>query len=211
MHAGSEQGAAPLLVLLHGLGSNESDLFSLAPMLDPRFAVVSARAPIVLGPDAYSWFSINFTAGGMQIDIEEGRRSAGTVIQLLSEVCDSLSVDRSRVFLGGFSQGAMLAAAVSLARPDLLAGTVLMSGAVAPELVPAPSNGIAGFPMAQAHGRWDGVLPIELGRQGSAYLASLGVDVEYREFDMAHEVTGQSFAFIGDWLSARLDRSIGGK
>lgn len=207
MRPSSRPGEAPLLVLLHGLGSNESDLFGLAPLVDPRFLVVSARAPLTLGPGAYSWFQIDFTARGLEIDAQGGRRGAETVIQFLAEVCDALPVDRSQVFLAGFSQGAMLAAAVTLARADLLAGTVIMSGAVMPELVVAPEAELAGFPVAQVHGQWDAVLPVELGRQGRDYLAARHAGVDYREFDMEHEVTAESFEFIRDWLSERLDRS----
>jgi phospholipase/carboxylesterase len=202
-----QQGEAPLLVLLHGLGSNETDLFALAPLLDPRFIVVSARAPLVLGPGAFAWFSIDFTPEGLQIEAKEGRRSCNTVIRFLAELCDASPVDRTQVFLAGFSQGAMLAAAVTMARPDLLAGTVMMSGAVAPELVPTPEADLAGFPLAQVHGMWDDVVPVELGRQARAFLEARDVDLDYREFDMGHQVTSESFEFVGGWLSRRLDRS----
>nr|MBA2732595.1 phospholipase [Acidobacteriota bacterium] len=50
----------PLLLLLHGIGSNEEDLLGLAPYVDERFLVVSARAPIVMGPASYGWFNIEF-------------------------------------------------------------------------------------------------------------------------------------------------------
>ncbi len=48
----------PLLILLHGVGSHELDLFSLAPYLDKRFLVLSARAPNTMGPNSYAWFPV---------------------------------------------------------------------------------------------------------------------------------------------------------
>jgi phospholipase/carboxylesterase len=207
MRPAQQQGQSPLLLLLHGLGSNESDLFSLAPMLDPRFTIVSARAPLVMGPGSFAWFSIDFTADGLHIDVEEGRQSLAKVVQFLGELGDALPIDRSQVYLAGFSQGAMLAAAVTLAQPDLLAATVLMSGAVVPELVVSAAENIAGFRLAQVHGRWDPVVPVKLGRQASAYLIARGADLDYREYDMAHEVNADSFEFIQGWLSDRLDHS----
>ena len=66
-------GQPPLLLLLHGIGSNEADLFGLAPYLDARFQVVSARAPIVMGPGAYGWFNIEITSQGMLADIKQAR------------------------------------------------------------------------------------------------------------------------------------------
>src|SRR5258705_7773845 len=59
---------APLLILLHGVGSNERDLFRLAPALDGRFRVLSVRGPLVRAEDGYAWFIPTYTANGIQID-----------------------------------------------------------------------------------------------------------------------------------------------
>ena len=64
---------APLLILLHGVGSNEQDLIGLAPALDPRFFVVSARAPITLGYGAYGWYHVQFLTTGYIMDHERLR------------------------------------------------------------------------------------------------------------------------------------------
>ena len=56
-----EAGTPPLLLLLHGVGSNEHDLFELAPFLDKRFLIISVRAPNTLGAGSYAWFEVNFT------------------------------------------------------------------------------------------------------------------------------------------------------
>ena len=58
----------PLLLLLHGVGSNEDDLFGLAPYLDERFLIISVRAPNTLGPGSYAWFDVDFTPQGPVID-----------------------------------------------------------------------------------------------------------------------------------------------
>ncbi|MEJ7606278.1 MAG: hypothetical protein WKF37_08415 [Bryobacteraceae bacterium] len=63
---------APLLLLLHGVGSNEQDLMGLAEKLDPRFFVISARAPITLQRGSYAWYKIQFTAAGYDMDVAEG-------------------------------------------------------------------------------------------------------------------------------------------
>ena len=57
----------PLLLLLHGVGSHERDIFDLSEYLDPRFFVVSARAPNQLGPDSYAWYPVEFTATGVEV------------------------------------------------------------------------------------------------------------------------------------------------
>ena len=72
---GVGQAPPPLLLLLHGVGSNEEDLFALAPYLDARFLVVSARAPVALDYGGYGWFRIEFTPSGMVADEEQARKS----------------------------------------------------------------------------------------------------------------------------------------
>jgi len=66
----------PLLLLLHGVGSNEYDLFGLAPYLDKRFLIISVRAPYTLGPDSFAWFEINFTPRGIIIQLNRLRQAA---------------------------------------------------------------------------------------------------------------------------------------
>ncbi len=53
----------PLLILLHGVGSNEKDLFSFATHLPDKFRIISARAPIELGPSSFAWYQVDFSSG----------------------------------------------------------------------------------------------------------------------------------------------------
>jgi phospholipase/carboxylesterase len=71
----SSKGRAPLLLLLHGIGSHERDLMDLAPQLDGRFFVVSARAPLTLRPGSYAWFHVKFDPRGNVIVPEEAVES----------------------------------------------------------------------------------------------------------------------------------------
>src|SRR5437763_10158037 len=98
------EGAPPLLLLLHGVGSNEADLFGLAPELDGRFFVVSARAPITLGPGAYGWFHVAFTPQGPAIIPAEAEQSRQALLRFIDEVVEAYGVDPRRVYLMGFSQ-----------------------------------------------------------------------------------------------------------
>src|SRR5437879_11293979 len=82
------QGRPPLLILLHGVGSNEQDLMGLAPALDGRFLIVSARAPISLAQDAYAWFHIQFTPNGIVIQPEEAEASRIQLLKCVDEVVE---------------------------------------------------------------------------------------------------------------------------
>ena len=118
----------PLLLLLHGVGSNEEDLFGFAPYLDGRFLVVSARAPVALEYGGYGWFRIDFTPRGMVADVEQGRKSLEMLPGFIDGLVEAYGADARRVYLAGFSQGSMMSLALLLTRPEKVAGVVAMSG-----------------------------------------------------------------------------------
>ncbi len=200
-------GRPPLLILLHGIGSNEQDLMGLAPLLDKRFLIVSARAPITLDRGSYAWFHINFTPDGMAIVPEEAEASRVLVLKFVDELVETYGADPAGVFLMGFSQGCIVSLAAALTNPRMFAGIVGMSGRLLPEmeLNIAPADELRGLPLIVVHGTEDTVLPIRSGREIRDQLQSLPVQLEYHEYAMAHSVSPESLADITKWLTARLD------
>jgi phospholipase/carboxylesterase len=203
--------AAPLLILLHGVGSNEQDLIGLAPVFDPRMFVVSARAPITLGHGSYGWYHVQFTATGPIIDPGEAESSRRLVLKFVEELCDSYKVDRRRVFLMGFSQGCIMSLAAGLTEPRRFSGIVGMSGRLLPGILSkaAPPEQLTGLPVLIVHGTQDNVLQIEYGRGIRDALQELPVDLTYREYPMGHSVSQQSLNDITSWLTKRLDIEAG--
>src|SRR5262245_15371022 len=123
-------GASPLLILLHGIGSNEEDLMGLEPYLDERLLIVSARAPLAYGFGGYAWFEIQWRPNGIAIDRAQAERSRDLLVRFIGEAAAAYGADPARVYLMGFSQGAMMSGWVALTQPDLVAGAVLMSGRI---------------------------------------------------------------------------------
>ncbi len=202
-------GKPPLLVLLHGVGSNEQDLFALASYADPRFFVISARAPVVLGPGAYGWYPVQWMDDGphhVPAEAEAGRAAASAFI---AEAVDAYALDARQVWLAGFSQGAITSLSIALMAPQTIAGAVVMSGRLLPEAVQAMAQEeqLRGLPLLVVHGTRDAVLPIECGREIDQTLSALPVDLTYKEYDMAHQVSAQSLGDISAWLSHRLDEA----
>ena len=200
------EGRPPLLVLLHGIGSNEQDLMGLAPSLDGRFLIVSARAPITMERGAYAWFHIQFTPTGIVIKPEEAEASRLLVLKFVDELVETYGADPNRVFLMGFSQGCIMSLAASLTEPKKFAGVVGMSGRLMPEIEPkiAPPSQLQGFPMMVVHGTLDQMLPIGNGRGIRDKLQTLPVDLTYREYPMPHTVSPESLRDIAAWLKTRL-------
>lgn len=197
----------PLLVLFHGYGSNEEDLFALAPYLDERLLVISARAPLMLMPGSYAWFEIAFTAEGIAVDPYQARLSGKTAAEFVEEAVRAYGADPKRVLVGGFSQGGSMAAIVALTRPDLVAGAVVLSGIVPSELTDAAPQPelLAGKPFFVGHGTADTVVPVAHGRASRELLEGLGAALTYREYPgMAHEINAACLADVQAWLRERL-------
>ena len=197
----------PLLLLLHGVGSNEEDLFGLADYLDERFFIVSARGPYTLGYGAYAWFHVQFTADGPLIEPAEAENSRRILLNFIDEAVEAYKLDSDKVYLMGFSQGAIMSMSLALTEPEKLAGVVAMSGRTLPEVLPriAPPEKFQRLPIFVAHGTADQVLPINYGRDTRDILSKLPVDLTYREYPMAHHVSAESLADIAVWFKARLD------
>jgi phospholipase/carboxylesterase len=204
-----EASTPPLLLLLHGVGSNEHDLFGLVPYLDKRFLIISVRAPNTLGPGSYAWFEVDFTPQGPAINPAQAEASRLALITFLDEAVNSYNADPKQIYLMGFSQGAIMSASIALTHPQLVAGVVLMSGRILPEIQPliASNEELSGLPFLVVHGTADMVLPISYGRASRQLLSSLPVELTYHEYRIGHEVSQESLADVTAWLSAQLDKA----
>jgi phospholipase/carboxylesterase len=204
------EGKAPGLLLLHGVGSNEEDLIGLAPSLDPRLHIISARAPFAMGPGMFGWYNLQVLPNNdFLINEEEARQSARLVNSFLDEIVDAYEIDPARLFLGGFSQGAIQSCAALLLEPEKVAGVVSMSGRW-PELVEeqrASDERLAGKPVLAVHGLYDPIIPIRYARVLKEKFEALPVEFTYQEFPMQHNVSVESLMLANRWLTGHLDRT----
>ena len=200
-------GKPPLLILLHGVGSNERDLFSFADFLDPRFQVISVRAPLVRGPDAFAWFEVQFLPNGFAINPEQLRQSRDRLLELIPAAVEAYGANPERVYLLGFSQGAIMSLTTLLSEPQHIAGIAAMSGRLPPEAEPwiAPADQLAGAPIFLAHGTFDEVIPVSYARGAQEVLRTLPVDLTYREYPMPHTIGPEALRDMLAWLTAHLD------
>jgi phospholipase/carboxylesterase len=193
-----------LLLLLHGIGSNEHDLMGLEPLLSKRFHVVSARSPLELGLNRFGFFSVTFAPGPVHNagEAEEGRL---TLLDFIDELGARYGVPHDRIFLMGFSQGAIMSFSVALTTPERVGGIVAMSGRILQEIGSdtsrLPDHG--GLPVLVTHGVHDTKLPIEHGRASRDTLAELNIALDYREYGMGHEIGRESLGDIIGWLEQR--------
>jgi phospholipase/carboxylesterase len=204
----SPSARPPLLLLLHGIGADEQDLLPLAPHLDPRLLVLSVRAPHEAEPMGYRWYAIDWTASPPRADPGEILASRDLLGRFVDEEVAAHGADPARVFLLGFSQGAIMSLALLLGRPGLLRGVVAHSARLAHLHAPNPApEALAGAAVLLLHGAGDEVIPAAQGRKAHEVLAPLlGPRVTYREFEgLGHGISEESLREAARWITARLE------
>jgi phospholipase/carboxylesterase len=196
-----------MLVLLHGIGNNERSMMERWEFFDRRLLVISARSPIELKPSSFAWFHSRVTPEGPVIDGDEAEAGWEHAIRFVDEAVDAYGADPSSVYLGGFSQGAIISLAALLTAPERIAGVIAMSGRLLPEVFPfiVSSQRLAGRPVFIVHGTADERLGIEYARTARALLVPLGVALTYHELAIGHAMTDESVGLASEWLSVQLD------
>ena len=194
---GAHTKRPPLLVLLHGRGADEHDLFSLTPAIDSRIAVASVRAPLMTDEGGYTW-SESRTPGRY---LGASLRASLVWFQTWLECPDERTrTEPQDVYLFGFSAGMAMASALLLDEPARYAGAILLSGTLPFDTdVSITKNRLAGVPVFHGHGSFDRVIPADLVTRSAEYLSeSSGARLETRRYPIAHE--------IGDAEMARCQR-----
>jgi phospholipase/carboxylesterase len=192
-----------LLVLMHGVGSHEEDLFGLADGVPARFHVVSLRAPFALARDAFAWFVFDVLPGGARrIDTTQEAASRAAVAQTVNALAEQLGVPPARTVLGGFSQGGIMALSLLRTRPGLLAGALVLHSRLLPEVdaLAAPPHQLAGKALWVSHGLQDEVIPLASARAIRDRLAATPVALTYREFPGGHGIHPDELRAAMAWL-----------
>jgi phospholipase/carboxylesterase len=193
----------PVLLLLHGYGSNEEDLFSFANELPEEYYVISARAPYDLMYGSYAWYAINFDADENKFsDIGQAQSSRDLIANFIDELIASYPIDANSVTLIGFSQGSILSYAVAVSFPEKVQRVVAMSGYFNPEIAVAnyKENNLSNLKIFASHGTVDQVIPVDWARKIAPILNELGIENVYKEYPVGHGVAPQNFFDFKNWL-----------
>ncbi|TGK80517.1 esterase [Leptospira montravelensis] len=196
----------PLLLLLHGVGSNEEDLFSLSNYLPDSFLVVSLRGPLILGPNSYGWYEVLFTAGQPKINLEQERQSRKLLLEFLVYLKSNYQFDESNVWIGGFSQGAIMSYSLGLLYPDKFKGIIALSGRLLEENkeIINVTEELLTKKIFISHGTNDRVLSIEYARSVRQYLESIGIRPHYHEYEEGHSINREMLKDLIEWLEKNL-------
>jgi len=193
--AGEPEGA---LVLLHGRGADEHDLFPLLDLLDPqrRLAGFTPGGPLSLPPGGRHWYVVP------RVGFPEPQTFLES-LELLEEFLAATGIPRERTVLGGFSQGTVMSYALALRAGTTPPAAVLALSGFIPTVGgwDADLGSRAGLPVAIGHGTQDPVIPVDFARDARARLEAAGADVRYRESPMGHQIDPRFLATLPDLVA----------
>mgnify|MGYP000259425675 CR=1 FL=1 len=198
---------APLLILCHGYGSDENDLFSFASELPEELFIISLKAPYPLQPYGNAWYAINFDAQqGKWSDDEQAKTSRDLIANFIDEACNKYPVNKDNVTLLGFSQGTILSYAVALTYPEKLKQVIALSGYINDKIIPenVADKDYSNISFYCSHGSVDQVLPVEWARKAPKFLDALNIEHQYSEFPVGHGVAPQNFYELRNWLIGKI-------
>jgi phospholipase/carboxylesterase len=180
--AGTPEGA---LVLLHGRGADEHDLFPLLDVLDPerRLLGITPRGPLALPPGGAHWYQLGGIPTPDPVTFFPTYDAAAAFL-------DGLPVPIDRVVLGGFSQGAVMSWALGLGAGRPRPAAIIALSGFMPEVgeFELDLTGLDGYPIAVAHGSLDPVIPVEFGRAAAERVRAAGADLLWRETSVPHTI-----------------------
>lgn len=195
---------APAIIMLHGYGSNEDDLFSFAAELPEKYAVLALKAPLALPGMGNAWYSIYFeNADNTKFnDTEEAIKAREMVVETLDAAIEIYNLDSENITLLGFSQGTILSLAVGLSYPEKIKRIVALSGYLAKDMLVEgyESKDYLHLDIFQSHGTEDMVIPVQWARDADQSLKDLKIKTVYKEYAIGHGVSPQNFHDFRKWL-----------
>ncbi|PZD78210.1 alpha/beta hydrolase [Mesonia sp. K7] len=194
---------APVILMLHGYGSDENDLFSFASELPDKYLIVSAKAPNAMMPYGNAWYDINFDASGDKFtNDKQAIASRDLITKFIDEIVENYNGDKENMTLLGFSQGAILSYAVAISNPKKVQRVVALSGYVHPSIFKEGYKDLdfSNLKIYASHGSVDQVIPVDWARKNKPFLDNLDIKNTYSEFPVGHGVSPQNFFEFKKWL-----------
>ncbi|HEX8595806.1 MAG TPA: dienelactone hydrolase family protein [Pseudomonas sp.] len=197
----------PLIVFMHGYGSNEKDLFGIKDLLSADYNYLSVRAPVQLRPGSFQWFTQKPQSpdyDGVTVDLKSSGERLALFIKAAAE---KYHTQPGKVFLVGFSQGAIMSYEIALRHPGSVGGIAALSGRVLPVLRAdlkaqgKPDSQLKNLAVFIGHGTADPRLPFSGAKDAEAYVKSLGITPEFHGYSgVGHTISEAEVDDLKAWL-----------
>lgn len=192
----------PLLILLHGLGSNEGDMAKLALNLNGNYHIASLRAPITMGQDKNTWYAYGPQANPKQAN-KQMDRATKQIMQTINQIQRQYKLKPSKILIGGFSQGAIMSYHTALSKPAVFAGVLPMSGRLSDytrSLVDPTNKSYKNLDFHITHGTDDQRILYTDGQKAYHLLRSKGIKATFKPYKGGHNIAKECYESINETL-----------
>ena len=192
-----------ILIMLHGYGSNYNDLISLSDFLGNDYLYISIQANHSLDLNSYCWWSLHFDSDNtLKSDFDQAKNSVENLNKFIqNEIIQKYKINRENIVLLGFSQGAMLAYALSLNFYEIYKKVIGLSGRILEEIIkPVSIDKYKDHKFYCSHGILDQTIPIIYARKASNLFDKNKIDHNYQEFESQHNLCMENIEAVKDWL-----------
>ncbi|WP_285420117.1 prolyl oligopeptidase family serine peptidase [Pseudomonas sp. efr-133-TYG-5] len=200
VHADAEQ--RPLVIFLHGYGSNEADLIGMKFQLPAQYNYLSVQAPMALGEGRFQWFRKK-GEGAYNGETDDLRVAGQKLRAFISAAAQKYHAQPDKVYLIGFSQGAMMTYEVGLRQPTAVGGIAALSGRVLPVLKRELKAEAAHPPLSVfiGHGTADDRVPYADGTAANTLLHTLGYQPQFHAYPgVGHSISAAELRDLNGWL-----------
>ena len=196
---------SPLLLMVHGFGSNEEDLFSFSRALPSELTIVSLRGPVNIQNMGYAWYDISIDFKGNKIyDTQKAIDSRNKIVKCIDMCVSMYNTDKNNVTLMGFSQGSILVNAIALSYPKKINNVISLSGGIDPNIIDLSKSNLNKLNFYISHGTQDEVLPYNQAKESLDFLKNNNIDFEFQSYPVGHGVCPENFKAMLTWLNKKI-------
>jgi phospholipase/carboxylesterase len=202
------EGPHPTIFALHGWGANALDLLGLAPHIaGGRFRLICPQGPLQtpIGPGmiGYGWFPLRM---GGETDVGAIIAAREQLRQFLDVCMERYEIDARKLVVLGFSQGGGMAYSLGLSQPERFVGMCVLSSWLREEMLAQfeVGEGVNALSTLVQHGVRDELIELTRAEHSIELLKKLEVPVDYKPYNMGHEISSQSLGDLSSWLESKV-------
>ena len=199
------QSNMPVLFLMHGYGNNEKQFNRLIEELNNKYLIVSMRAPFNFMVIKNRWYEYSISDGDTLSNQTQIDLSTKRIIKTIEYIKEEYNIDEKKIFIGGFSQGAIMSYKLALLYPDKFGGIIIHSARLPVEYSVKELNLYKNLNILIIHGSEDSGLSTKWAYQGKALFEKLGANTDYYEAKIGHKMNKETYRKIKQWLFTLVD------
>ena len=199
------QSNMPVLFLMHGYGNNEKQFNRLIEELNNKYLIVSMRAPFNFMVIKNRWYEYSISDGDTLSNQTQIDLSTKRIIKTIEYIKEEYNIDEKKIFIGGFSQGAIMSYKLALLYPNKFGGIIIHSARLPVEYSVKELNLYKNLNILIIHGSEDSGLSTKWAYQGKALFEKLGANTEYYEAKIGHKMNKETYRKIKQWLFTLVD------